>query len=87
MNIFEMIFGPKEPWTELETLYSTERMECIRSYLNDHGIPYKVRAALLPVPLNAAAPLGTMSQSMWYLSVHPDDVSKVHHYLRKERMG
>ena len=87
MNIFKMIFGPKETWTELETFYTAERMERIRSYLNDHSIPYKVRAALLPVPLNAAAPLGTMAQSMWYLSVHPDDVGKVHHYLRQERMG
>lgn len=82
-----MIFNRKEPWTELETLYTAERMERIRSYLNDHGIPYKVRAALLPVPLNAAAPLGTMTRSMWYLSVHPDDVGKIHQYLRQERMG
>lgn len=87
MSIFAMIFNRKEPWTELETLYSAERIESVRSYLNDHGIPYKVRAALLPVPLNTAAPLGTMAQSMWYLSVHPDDVGKVHHYLRQERMG
>ena len=86
MNIFKMIFGPKETWTELKTLYSAERMESICNYLNDQGVPYKVRAALLPVPLNAAAPLGTMAQSMWYLSVHPDDVGKVHHYLRQERI-
>lgn len=82
-----MIFNRKEPWTERETLYTAERMERIRNYLNDHGIPYKVRAALLPVPLNAAAPLGTMAQSMWYLSLHPDDVGKIHQYLRQERMG
>lgn len=87
MNIFKMIFKPREKWTELATLYTSERMERIRSYLNDHGIPYKVRAALLPVPLNTVAPLGTMVQSMWYLSVHPDDVGKVHQYLRQERMG
>ena len=87
MNIFKMIFGPKEKWTELDILYSAQRMESICSCLTDHGIPYKVRAALLPFPLNVPAPLGTMAQSMWYLSVHPDDVGKVHQVLRQEKMG
>ena len=87
MNIFKFIFRQKEKWTELDTLYSAERMERICSCLTDHNIPYKFRAALLPVPLNTAAPLGTMAQSVWYLSAHPADVGKVHHYLRQEWAG
>lgn len=77
------IFRKKKSWTELETLYTSARLECICALLAENGIPYKVRAALLPVPLNAAAPLGTAAQSLWYLSVHPDDVGRVHHCLRQ----
>ena len=87
MNIFKMIFGKKEKWTELNTLYSSERMENICIYLAEQNVPYKIRAALLPIPLNTAAPLGATTQSMWYLSVHPDDVGKVHQVLRQEKMG
>lgn len=83
MRIWKKIFGKREKWTELNTLYSAGRMESICSYLADHGIPYKVRAALLPVVTS----IGTMGQSVWYLSVHPDDVGKVYHYLRQEKMG
>lgn len=84
MNIFKRIFRQNEMWTEMETLYTAERMESICSYLTDHSIPYKVRTALLPIPPTTVAPIGTMTQSMWYLSVHPDDVGKVQHYLRQE---
>ena len=87
MNIFKMIFKPKEKWTELETLYTLDRLEYIRTVLTEAGIPYKVRAALLPIASSTVAPLGTATQSLWYLSVHPDDVGKVHQYLRQERMG
>lgn len=87
MSILKRIFSKKETWTELETLYTLERLEYIRTVLTEAGIPYKVRAALLPIASSTAAPLGTAAQSLWYLSVHPDDVGKVHQYLRQERMG
>ena len=84
MNRLKRIFRKKEMWTELDTVYSAERIESIVIGLADHGIPYRIRAALLPVPINAVMPIGTMTQSMWYLSVHPDDVGKVCQYLRRE---
>ena len=87
MSILKRIFGKKEKWTELETLYTLERLEYIRTALAENEIPYKVRAALLPISNSIAAPLGTATQSLWYLSVHPDDVGKGRHYLRQERIG
>lgn len=82
MKRFRMIFGKKKEWTELETIYTSERMEYIRAVLAENKIPYKVRAALLPVPIHTAAPLGTAGQSLWYLSVRPEDVGKVHQLIR-----
>ena len=46
---------------------------------------YKVRAALLPVPLNTPMPTGAMTQSLWYVAVRSGDVHRVQHYLRTER--
>lgn len=85
MNQLKEIFRKKNVWVELETFYTSERMERIGTVLAENDIPYKVRAALLPVPLNAVTPLGTAAQSLWYLSVRPEDASRVHHLLRQER--
>lgn len=87
MDCLKEIFRKKNVWVELETFYTSERMERIGAMLAENDIPYKVRAALLPVPLNAATPLGTAAQSLWYLSVRPEDASRVHQLLRQERRG
>ena len=52
MNFLRLIFGGKEQWIEFETLYSTPRLERLRIFMAENKIPYKVRAALLLVPLN-----------------------------------
>lgn len=57
MSILKRIFGKKETWTELETLYTLERLEYIRTVLTEAGITYKVRAALLPIASSTVAPL------------------------------
>lgn len=51
----------------------------------ENHIPYKVRAVLLPVPLNTPMPSCAASRSLWYVSVHPEDVHRVEYYLRTER--
>ena len=35
----------------------------------ENNIPYKVRAALLLVPLNTPMPTGAVTQSLWYIAV------------------
>ena len=45
----------------------------------ENNIPYKVRAALLPVPLNTPMPTGAMSQSLWYIAVRSGDVHRAQH--------
>ena len=85
MNFLKSIFGKKEPWVEFETLYSTQRLERLRFFMAESHIPYKVRAALLPVPLNTPMPSCAASRSLWYVSVHPEDVHRVEYYLRTER--
>lgn len=82
MNFLKSIFGKKEPWVEFETLYSTQRL---RTFMAENNIPYKVRAALLPVPLNTPMPTGAVTQSLWYVAVRSGDVHRVRHYLRTER--
>ena len=47
--------------------------------------PYKVRAALLPVPLNTPMPTGAVTRSLWYVAVRSGDVHRVQQYLRTER--
>lgn len=49
----------------------------------ENNIPYKVRAALLLVPLNTPMPTGAVTQ--WYIAVRSGDVYRVQHYLRTER--
>lgn len=51
----------------------------------ENNIPYKVRAALLLVPLNTPMPTGAVTQSLWYIAVRSGDVHRVQHYLRTER--
>ena len=85
MNFLRLIFGGKEQWIEFETLYSTPQLERLRIFMAENNIPYKVRAALLPVPLNTPMPTGAMSQSLWYIAVCSGDVHRVQHYLRTER--
>ena len=77
--------GGKEPWIEFETLYSTPRLERLRIFMAENKIPYKVRAALLLVPLNTPMPTGAVTQSLWYIAVRSGNVHRVQHYLRTER--
>ena len=85
MNFLKVLFPPREKWIELDTLYSLERLEQLRFFLAENHIPYKVRAALLPAPLNAPMPSGAAMRSLWYVAVHPADVHRVQCYLRTER--
>ena len=85
MNFLKSILGRKEQWVEFDTLYSTQRLERLQIFMVENNIPYKVRAALLPVPLNTPMPTGEMSQSLWYIAVRSRDVNRVQHYLRTER--
>ena len=85
MNFLKSILGRKEQWGEFDTLFSTQRLERLRIFMAENNIPYKVRAALLPVPLNTPMPTGAMSQSLWYIAVRSGDVNRVQHCLRTER--
>ena len=85
MNFLKSILERKEQWVEFDTLYSTQRLELLRTFMAENNIPYKVRAALLPVPLNIPMPTGAMTQSLWYIAVRSGDVQRVQHYLRTER--
>lgn len=67
-----------------------ELIDHIKVYENgnimaENNIPYKVRAALLLVPLNTPMPTGAVTQSLWYIAVRSGDVHRVQHYLRTER--
>ena len=61
MNFLKSIFGRKEQWVEFDTLYSTQRLEHLQIFMAENNIPYKVRAALLPVPLNTPMSTGAMT--------------------------
>ena len=61
MNFLKSILGRKEQWVEFDTLYSTQRLEHLRIFMAENNIPYKVRAALLPVPLNTPMPTEAMT--------------------------
>lgn len=84
-EFLRLIFGRKEQWVEFDTLYSTRRLERLRIFMAENNIPYKVRAALLLVPLNTPMPTGAVTQSLWYIAVRSGDVHRVQHYLRTER--
>ena len=85
MNFLKSILERKEQWVEFDTLYSTQRLELLRTFMTENNIPYKVRAALLLVPLNTPMPTGAVTQSLWYIAVRSGNVHRVQHYLRTER--
>lgn len=85
MNFLKSILGRKEQWGEFDTLFSTQRLERLWIFMAENNIPYKVRAALLLVPLNTPMPTGAVTQSLWYIAVRSGDVHRVQHYLRTER--
>lgn len=85
MNFLKSILERKEQWVEFDTLYSIQRLELLRTFMAENNIPYKVRAVLLPVPLNIPMPTGAMTQSLWYIAVRSGDVQRVQHDLRTER--
>lgn len=85
MNFLKSILERKEQWVEFDMLYSTQRLELLRTFMAENNIPYKVRAALLPVPLDTPMPTGAMTQSLWYIAVRSGNVQRVQHYLRTER--
>ena len=68
-----------------QELISMPQLERLRIFMAENKIPYKVRAALLPVSLNTPMPTGAMAQSLWYVAVRSGDVHRVQHYLRAER--
>ncbi len=84
MNFLKALFPKREKWVEFDTLYSVERLEQLRFFMAENHIPHKVRAALLPVPLNTPLP-SCAARSLWYISVHPEDVHRVQYYLHTER--
>ena len=80
------------PFRVLERQYSfgeqrqhTENNDSENMIMAENNIPYKVRAALLLVPLNTPMPTGAVTQSLWYIAVRSGDVHRVRHYLRTER--
>ena len=85
MNFLKSLFQKRKRWIEFDTLYSTQRLEQLRFFMAENNIPYKVLAALLPVPLNTPMPSCAASRSLGYVSVHPEDVHQVEYYLRTER--
>ena len=85
MSLLKSLFQKRKRWIEFDTLYSIERLERLRFFMVEDHIPYKVRAALLPVPLNMPMPSCVASRSLWYVSVHPEDVHRVEYYLHTEK--
>ena len=73
-EFFEIDFWEKKQWVEFDTLYSTRRLERLRIFMAENNVPYKVRAALLLVPLNTPIPTGAVTQSLWYIAVRSGDV-------------
>ena len=54
MTLFEKIFARKQKaeWVELDTMYTTQRLESICAFLMGNNIPYSVRAASTPLAAN-----------------------------------
>lgn len=74
MLIFELFTKSRTRWVEFETVYTLDRMDSICLRLTGKQIPHKVRAALLPAGSGSVFPAST--RSLWYLSVHEEDVSR-----------
>ena len=85
-----MAFTKHQNIDQLSRELLVELIDHIKVYENgnimaENNIPYKVRAALLLVPLNTPMPTGAVTQSLWYIAVRSGDVHRVQHYLRTER--
>ena len=80
MLIFELFTKSRTRWVEFETVYTLDRMDLICLCLTEEQIPHKVRAALLPAGIGSVFPAST--RSLWYLSVHEEDVSRAQRCVR-----
>lgn len=80
MPIFEKIMRNHHRWIEFETVYTLDRMDSICMRLTEEKIPHKVRAALLPAGSSTVFPASALS--LWYLSVHEQDVSRARRCVR-----
>ena len=79
-----VIFAILQGWLYTDLLWAGA-FGCLLASYGENNIPYKVRAALLLVPLNTPMPTGAVTQSLWYIAVRSGDVHRVQHYLRTER--
>ena len=84
MQVFLAVYLPSTKFHKYGMIYRTTAKEKSRR-MAENNIPYKVRAALLLVPLNTPMPTGAVTQSLWYIAVRSGDVHRVRHYLRTER--
>lgn len=80
MLIFELFTKSRTCWVEFETVYTLDRMDSICLRLTEKQIHHKVRAALLPAGTGLVFPAST--RSLWYLSVHEEDVSRTQRCVR-----
>ena len=80
MLIFERFIRNRTRWVEFEIVYTLDRMDSICLRLTEKQIPHKVRAALLPAGTGSVFPAST--RSLWYLSVHEEDVSRAQRCVR-----
>lgn len=80
MLIFERFTRNRTRWVEFEIVYTLDCMDSICLHLTEKQIPHKVRAALLPVGTGSVFPAST--RSLWYLSVHEEDVSRAQRCVR-----
>lgn len=80
MLIFERFTRNRTCWVEFETVYTLDRMDSICLRLAEKQIPHKVRAALLPAESGSVFPSST--RSLWYLSVHEENVSRAQRCVR-----
>lgn len=86
MIFFEKIFARKRKteWVELDTIYTTRRLEFICIFLMENNIPYKVRAASTPLAANVTSYPGASAGCMWHLAVRPCNAARVQHYINTE---
>lgn len=80
MLIFEQFTRNRTRWVEFEIVYTLDRMDSICLRLTEKQISHKVRAALLPAGTGSVFPAST--RSLWYLSVHEEDVSRAQRCVR-----
>ena len=80
MLIFERFTRTRTRWVEFEIVYTLDCIDSICLCLTEEQIPHKVRAALLPAGTGSVFPAST--RSLWYLSVHEEDVSRAQRCVR-----